>query len=151
MALLKNEMFPTGTLLGGDREHVSLIETVMWQASREKDAGLLDLGSGFWRTVRIWVCDDPVLVVGGSLAMAAALALVRWYRHAAIIAGLSLVSWLFLARGGVVNDHFLVPLLPFLALNLALLVTAGVQRVQPLLNRTAQLVPRHLLFDGRDG
>lgn len=41
MALLKSEMFPAGTLLGGQAEHVSLIESLRYQAARGRDAGLL--------------------------------------------------------------------------------------------------------------
>lgn len=41
MALLKSEMFPAGTPLGGQEEHVSLIESLRYQAARGRDAGLL--------------------------------------------------------------------------------------------------------------
>src|SRR5262249_28390689 len=68
MAVLKNELFPTGTLLGGTAPHVSLLATLQFQALRGKDGGVLSFSSSFWQQTRSWVHDYPVLVVAGSLS-----------------------------------------------------------------------------------
>jgi 4-amino-4-deoxy-L-arabinose transferase-like glycosyltransferase len=47
LALLKGELFPTGTWLGGTSEHVSLLGSLQYQSSRKNDAGVLDWHSGF--------------------------------------------------------------------------------------------------------
>jgi 4-amino-4-deoxy-L-arabinose transferase-like glycosyltransferase len=66
MAILKGELFPVHTLLGGSRPHVSLITTLLWQASRSKDGGIMDIHSRFWQTAHVWVNDEPLLVIGGT-------------------------------------------------------------------------------------
>ena len=124
LAVLKGELFPMGTFLGGSGEHVSLIGTLLAQAARDKDGGLLEAHSAFWRTAQTWVLQDPTLVVLGSTG--AALSVLRLRRHVpAGVIGLSVLClWLFLGRGGVTLGFYLVPLLPLLALSVAWLIDA---------------------------
>lgn len=121
MAILKNELFPTGTLLGGATEHVSLLGTLQYQTSRSKDGGLLDPQSGFWGIVSTWVQDEPLLVVGGSACALLSLLLLKNRRLVAVMGLVTLSLWAFLGRGGVVLGFYLVPLLAFLAINIGLL------------------------------
>jgi hypothetical protein len=122
MAALNGELFPTGTLLGGTSEHVSLLDTLLFQTSRGKDGGLFDSGSHFWQSVAAWVRAEPCLVVGGTVCAVAAVLLIRWRPTAGVIGLITLSLWAFLGRGGEVIDFYLVPLLPLLALNVALAV-----------------------------
>jgi 4-amino-4-deoxy-L-arabinose transferase-like glycosyltransferase len=133
MAVLKGELFPTGVLLGGSAPHVSLIGTLQSQASRGKDGGLLDLHSGFWRLVEIWIWDDPMLVVGGSLCAIFSVFIVKTQRLIGAIGITTLSLWAFLARGGEVIGFYLVPLLPLLALNVALMLGLAIERARALL------------------
>jgi 4-amino-4-deoxy-L-arabinose transferase-like glycosyltransferase len=122
MASLKGELFPTGSLLGGTNEHVSLLGTLSDQAARGKDGGLLQAGSAFWSAIRIWSQDEPLLVVvGGTASLVCTLLIVRW-RMVGIAGLLTLSLWAFLARGGIVIGFYLVPLLPLLALDIAILL-----------------------------
>lgn len=121
-AFLKNELFPTGTWLGGTEEHVSLLGTFAHQLSRE-GGGILDLEkSTFWSNVRNWMRDDPVIIVAGALTTLANL-LIGIRNKVSRLAGLLAASmWAFLMRGGLVIEFYVVPLIPLLALNIAVAV-----------------------------
>ena len=145
MALLNGELFPTGTLLGGNSDHVSLLGTLQYQASRGKDPGVLDFGSGFWQLVlRSWVREEPMLVLGGTVSALLALTFIRRRPAAGIMGLLTFSLWAFLARGGEVIGFYLVPLLPLLALNLALLVAAVCQALVGTLRRWQAMPARAL-------
>lgn len=121
MAVLKGELFPTGTWLGGSQPHVSLLGSLQYQSSRGTDAGLFDLNSGFWTAIKGWMVEEPLLVIAGSLAAIVSALLIRWWRLGGILGLVTLSLYGFMARGGVTLPFYLVPLLPLLALNLALL------------------------------
>ncbi|HEY8476591.1 MAG TPA: glycosyl hydrolase family 8, partial [Chloroflexota bacterium] len=135
MAALKGELFPTGTLLGGTSEHVSLIESLQYQMSRSRDGGVLDPESGFWRMVEQWAAMEPLLVVGGTVgALVSALSLPRQPTMGTIgVATFSL--WAFLGRGGEIIGFYLIPLLPLLALDVGLVAALVTRRVDALLAR----------------
>ena len=121
-AVLKNELFPSGTLLGGAAPHVSLIGTLQYQASRGKDGGLFDIHSGFGYMISNWIHDDPLLLIVGSLGALISVFAIRRKRLIGIMGLITLSLWAFLARGGEIIGFYLVPLLPFLALNIGLTV-----------------------------
>jgi hypothetical protein len=112
-AELKNELFPTGTLLGGNNPHVSMITTFTQQVGRGSAQG------SFLAQWRGWVKRDALLVVGGVVSSFGNLVL-SWRRPALRVLALLLLIYLaFLARGGVTYDFYVIPLLPLLALNIA--------------------------------
>ncbi len=125
MAALKGELFPTGSWLGGTNEHVSLIETLLFHSSRGKDGGLRDTSSLFWIMARRWIAEEPLLVLAGTAAMAVSLALLPWHRVAGLLGLATAMLWLFLGRGGVVIEFYLIPLLALLAINLGIMVGLG--------------------------
>jgi len=140
MALLKGELFAAGTPLGGTHPHVSLVCSVQWQASRASDGGILDFSSGFWLLVRSWAHSEPLLVIGGSYA--ALLCIVAFRRNPvkSMLGWCVLSLWLFLGRGGIVLTFYLIPLLPLLALCLALVIGDAVQAARRLRARRLRLV-----------
>jgi hypothetical protein len=130
MALLKGEFFPSGTGLGGGSPHVSLVCSLIWQSSRAADGGLLSASSAFWESATTWIQQEPLLVIGGT---AAAIVSVVAFRRDVVLSmvGWSILSlWLFIGRGGVVLVFYLVPLLPLLALALALVAHRTVELVR---------------------
>lgn len=135
LAILKTELLPPGVLPGDTGEHVSLIGSLRQQMGRDKDGGLLDFGSGFWSETRGWAAQDPLLVIGGGIAMLVSLVLLPWRRTIGIMGLVTLSLWAFLARGGVVIGFYLVPLLPLLALNLGLVLNAAAEWTQRRLPR----------------
>jgi 4-amino-4-deoxy-L-arabinose transferase-like glycosyltransferase len=114
LALLKNELFPTGTLLGGTNPHVSMITTYLQQAGRGSNGG------SFLEQWDAWRKDDGLLLLGGMVAIAGNLLVSRWQPRIRIVPLLPLIYLLFLARGGVTFAYYIIPLLPFLALNVAI-------------------------------
>lgn len=119
MALLKGELFPSGSLLGGSDPHVSLLCSLAWQSGRGSDGGILNPGSAFWSVVGQWAAKDPVLVLGGTISALLAVVLLRKSPAVSMLGWLVLSVWLFLGRSGVILDFYLIPLLPFLALALS--------------------------------
>jgi hypothetical protein len=142
MAALNSELFPTGTLLGGTANHVSLLGSLSYQAGRSKDGGLFDLHSSFWQVARGWIRDEPLLVVGGTISAGLEMLVIRWERLIGIMGLLTFSLWAFMARGGVVIEFYLVPLLPLLALNVALAFWLLVKAAQHLVHRPSTWLKR---------
>jgi endo-1,4-beta-D-glucanase Y/4-amino-4-deoxy-L-arabinose transferase-like glycosyltransferase len=113
-ALLKGELFPTGTALGGQNEHVSLFGTLKFQASRGQES-ILRAGSSFWSMYRTWKGDDFGMMATGIFSTIAAL-LLGIKNRALLIAGLFALSyWAFLLRGGLVLEFYVIPLIAVMA------------------------------------
>ncbi len=122
MAALKGELFPQYSLLGGTSPHVSLLGTLEYQASRGKDGGLLDPSSKFYYWMLRWAHETPTLLIGGTVSALLSLLAFRANRLLALMGLVTLSLMAFLARGGEVIEFYLVPVLPMLALNLALIL-----------------------------
>jgi hypothetical protein len=133
MALLKGEFFSAGTALGGQHKHVSLLCSLQWQASRgPHDGGFLNPSSQFWNQAANWAHSEPLLVIGGSLAAGISIVIFRRDRTMSMIGWMILSLWLFLGRGGILVDFYLVPALPLFALSLAFVAHRGVQALTAL-------------------
>lgn len=133
-ALLKGEFFPSGTPLGGDHEHVSLLTTLKYQSSREGGSFFDVSGSSFWHNTFLWLRQDPAIMLGGVAAQILVLPLLLWRRRWDYVGPwlLGFFFWVFLVRGGIVIEFYVVPLLPILSLLLALLsheVRLGLSRL----------------------
>jgi hypothetical protein len=133
LAILNNELFPSGTFLGGTTPHVSLLGTLQADTSRGRDGGFFSLSSAFWQQTKIWAKDDPILVVAGSLSAILSILMINKHRLVGITGLLTLSLWVFLARGGVIIGYYLVPLLPLLALNVGLVIGLVAESVKKLL------------------
>ena len=137
MALLRGELFPTGTFLGGTAPHVSLLGTLQFQASRGKDGGLLDFHSGFWQLTKVWAQDEPMLVVVGSFCAIVSVLAMKKQRLVGMMGVATLSLWAFLGRGGETYAFYLVPLVPLLALNVGLVLGLAINRFQTALAGSA--------------
>ncbi len=114
-AALKGELFPTGTLFGGNNPHVSLIETLKFQTGRQG-------GNSLQNNLALWMRYDPVIIL---TAIASTLILSiftvwkkKWEYLGLVIMVLGFI-W-FLVRGGIVIEFYIVPVLALFAL------TAGI-------------------------
>lgn len=134
-ALLKNELLPAGqsirfflfsTQTGSG---VSLVDALKWQTSRS-GGGMFSWDNQFWVLVRMdWLPRDPILLAGG--AAATLLNLLRGLRdRRALAAGLlGLMPFLYLARGGIVFNFYVLFAIPFLCLNLGVLAAPLLRRL----------------------
>ncbi len=122
VAVLKGELFPSGTLLGGTSPHVSLLYSLLWQAGRQRDGGVLDLSSQFWHTTNMWAQAEPLLVIGGSFLAILSILMINKHRLIGLMGIATLSLYAFLARGGITLGFYLAPSLPLLALNVALML-----------------------------
>jgi endo-1,4-beta-D-glucanase Y len=131
-ALLKGELFPNQAAsmfmflpdwlrdrLFVEEGRVSLLETLGWQGTRP-GGSIFDSDS----MVRIhfrsaWASVDPFLVFGGVAAVIGNM--VRGIRNRQVMAAalLGLTPLLYIVRGGVVLNFYILFAIPFLALNIA--------------------------------
>ncbi|QQS44320.1 glycosyltransferase family 39 protein [Candidatus Roizmanbacteria bacterium] len=116
-ALLKGELFPEGMF--GSANHVSLIETLIFQA--ERDGGsIFDIsGSTFWHNFGIWMREDPVIILLGFGTTLVNLIIGIRQKAARILSLLTLSLIGYLVRGGIVIEFYIIPLFPFFAMNIA--------------------------------
>ena len=129
-AVLKNELLPSHfnfNLNSAPADHVSLLYTIWWQLHRNQ-GGLLDLHSNFWTfSLGAWLPKDTFILVGGAISML--INLVRGLRdrvrsRGELVASLLALSYTFyLVRGSVMLEFYVVPLVPFMAMNIGLLVS----------------------------
>lgn len=123
-ALLKGELFPTGSLLGGNNEHVSLLETLKYQSSRS-GGSFLNPESDFWKYTQLWVLQDPFILILGSISNILVF-ITGIFSKKRIYIALSLLGflfWYYLARGGIVIEFYIIPLLPLLALYIGIAIS----------------------------
>jgi endoglucanase len=128
-ALLKGEFFPSGTFLGGDKPHVSLVETFQFQLSR-KGGFFLGENSGFMVNFKGWVTGqasipvpDPVLIIAG-IASTLGLLLSAFWKRRLLLAALPALSYsFFLIRGGEVITFYVIPLIPLFGLTVGVLIS----------------------------
>lgn len=145
-ALLKGELFGTDAfLLNPNGGHVNLIGALQWQLfSRSVHNGSIlnwnvsggmensffgwqihYVSGGFWDYYfNKWAAKDPVILLVGMAASCFNLlvALLRpdLRRPYLIAAALALIFSFYLIRGAVLLEFYILPLLPILALNIAL-------------------------------
>jgi hypothetical protein len=137
-ASLKNELVPSHlnfNLNIPPADHVALLYSVWWQLNRNQ-SGILDPNSLFWRfSLGAWLPKDHFILVGGGAAMLIALFIGMRNREkyaGLCISGLLAASYsLYLVRGSVMLEFYVIPLLPFLALNLGLLLDHGLRASGP--------------------
>jgi 4-amino-4-deoxy-L-arabinose transferase-like glycosyltransferase len=149
-AVLKNELIPTHldfNLNNPPADHVSLLYTI-WQQLHRNQGSILDPHSLFWTfSLAAWLPKDTFLLAGGAVATLGNLFIgVRNRRkhQGELVAALLALSYAFyLARGSVALEFYVIPLIPFVALNIGLLVgwilrLVPESRRLPLLTGSAQ-------------
>jgi 4-amino-4-deoxy-L-arabinose transferase-like glycosyltransferase len=135
-AQLKNEMLPARmdfNLASPPADHVSLLYTVWWQLHRTPTTSH---GSAFADLLRgSWLAKDTYLLTAGTIATLATLMLAlndRRRREAMLGAALLAIGYGFYLTRSVLLDFYVVPLVPLLALNIALLYAHLTRRTKPV-------------------
>jgi len=129
-ALLKGEFFPAGSAIVGNGSpgaHVSLISTLLWQVGRH-GGSILNPDSQFWQYFwGKWWDKDPLIIVAGVVATAINLLIGlsdrERHRYTLVSSLLAVAFTIYLIRGSVMIDFYVVPVLPFFSLNVGLLLS----------------------------
>lgn len=125
-ALLNEELFPSPLDADGEPVHVSLVDTFGLQLGRGDFAWPWDPTSSFMQAVGSWLGKDQLTLALGAGATAGLILIlaVRRFRDPAALTVIALVGGYvaFLARGGIVIDLYVAPLIPFLAIAVGLFV-----------------------------
>jgi 4-amino-4-deoxy-L-arabinose transferase-like glycosyltransferase len=128
-AALKNELLPTNfdfDLNNPPAGHVSLLYSIWWQFHRSQGS-IMNLSSYYWTIVRIWLFRDTFILAAGLVSM-----LINFFiglqnrqqnRGYLIVALLTAGYAFYIARGSVVLEFYIVPLIPFLAMNIGMLAS----------------------------
>ncbi len=150
MAILKGELFPYGWFPWDTHNHLSMIGTYLTQAKRGSNEG--DIIT-MWKT---WMSGDFILMIASIVGPVLNLIMGIWNRKQLVLALLAASFWLLLVRGGVVLSFYIIPLIPFIAINLAVAINAilkaiarlfyfDLMRSVLLLFATILLIPYYLL------
>lgn len=128
-AYLKSELFPPG-ILGSKGDHVSLIQTLQYQVSRGSNLPFWNKSSDFSYALNEWLQKDPWIIQIGItttiINMLFALR-VKALRTPTILAA---CMWLFLIRGKLIIDFYVLPLIPIIALNIGILIETYAQTIK---------------------
>lgn len=136
-ALLKDELLPSGLAnlaTPNAGAHVSLISTLIWQGTRSQGS-VFDPNSLFWVfSLGRWLPKDQFILAAGGIATVLNVIIGtlnhRFRRNYLVVAGMALAYAFYLARGSFMLEFYVVPLLPFLCMNMAM-ATDRVFRVLP--------------------
>jgi len=128
-AVMKNELLPSRLNFSLSRpptDHVSLLWTVWWQLNRNQGS-ILDPHSAFWQlSFDSWLPKDHLFLIAGGAAMLIVLVMGMRNREKRVgfyVAGLLAGSYaLYLVRGSVMLEFYVIPLIPLLALNVGMLL-----------------------------
>jgi 4-amino-4-deoxy-L-arabinose transferase-like glycosyltransferase len=125
LATLKGELLPPGddfSLTHTPQGHVSLLYEMWYQIHRNQGTLFSHGSSGFLYST--WLPKDPFLLEAGTVAMAICIYLGwrdRERSPALLVAGtLAFEIAFYLARGSVILDFYVIPLIPLYALCIAL-------------------------------
>lgn len=80
----------------------------------------------------IWVNTDPLIIVLGFAAPVFNLLFGWWNRKQLFLALFAIVFWGLILRGGVIFAFYIIPLIPLIALNLAIALETITRRISRL-------------------
>lgn len=144
-ALLKGELFQSD-VNGGSVEHVSLLGTLHQQLSRGTSSFFWDKSSDFYISFIKWIQRDSYIIYGGLIATFAGLLLSIKEKSFRIPTLFTLMFLLFLVRGKLVIDFYVVPLIPLFSLNIGLVSAYIIRKFS--FNKNLIYVPFSMLLIG---
>lgn len=137
-ATLKDELLPPGLHFDSSNTQsirVSLTNTIWWQLNRTSGSPVSGTGNGaFWQMMHdFWLWKDRFLFYAGAIATV--VLLVQGLRnrrrnHVQLVAALLAISYaLYMIRGSVLLEFYIIPLVPLLALNIGLVAASALARL----------------------
>ena len=121
-ALIKGEFFVYGEFLGGDVPHVSLLESLQFQAGRSQGF-FWESTSAFRRNLEgAWLQTDFLyILLGVVVAPLVNFLFFRKYKWTGFVSMMVLIYVVYLMRGQVL-DWYIIPLIPLASINIAVLL-----------------------------
>ncbi len=119
-AFVRGELFPKG-FMGDTTDHLSLIDTFLWQASRGSGLPFWDMHSEFFLALIDWFYHDPYLIIGGIIASIVAIGWSIQKKQMRMVAITLIFAWIFLLRGGLVFNFYIIPVIPFIAMAIGMI------------------------------
>ena len=116
LALLKGELFPTGFLPWDHHQHPSLLTTLFQHVPSP-----FVTGATSWE---IWKQNDLLLLIASSIAIAINLVTGWTNRMYWLLALLAVSYWAFLLVSGNPYPYTILPLIPLMAINIAIALNA---------------------------
>lgn len=132
-AIIKSELLPVG-FFGDKTPHVSLLESLKQQAGRGSGYHFWNPNSDIYRNMVEWISRDPFLVYAALTAIILGILLVYWQKNLREPLLFSLGMVLFLMRGGLVINFYFLPLVPFVALLIALIAHKAYELISTALH-----------------
>ncbi|MBV9709402.1 MAG: glycosyltransferase family 39 protein [Ktedonobacteraceae bacterium] len=117
LALLKGELFPTGFLPWDHHQHPSLLATLFQHAQYPFKTGSF---SASWDA---WKQNDLLLLIASSTAIGINLVIGWANRMYWLLALLAISFWAFLLLSDNVYPYTIVPLIPLMAINIAIAIS----------------------------
>ena len=114
--------FVRGELFEGEGT-TSLIGTLRWQMDRGNGLPFWNMESDFFLALSDWFFRDPFLVSAGLFGAVVVIGWSLWEKRLRMLALALFFTLIFLMRGGLVFNFYVLALLPFLALTLAVIAT----------------------------
>ena len=144
LAFANGEFFPNGYFTTGGKP--SLLETLQFQAGRDKSA-IFDFNNNpFWNQAKLWLDEDTITFGLGLVATLTNLFLyfTQWrnsnasknikvethHKISGILFLFVLFQMMFFMRGGTVYEFYILPIIPFLILNITFLIVYVIKYLQ---------------------
>jgi len=117
LAAIKGELLPSPIGPDGLPERVSLIDSLKLQAGRGDFSPPWNPDSSFMSNISSWGAKDPLIVVYGSMSAIFTIVIsIKAKTSYRIVAFLLLAQIAFIARGKIVLDLYITPIIPFISL-----------------------------------
>ncbi|HVX30879.1 MAG TPA: glycosyl hydrolase family 8, partial [Nitrolancea sp.] len=135
VAVLKDEILPSGVLWSSSAPHVSMLGTYEQQAKRGGNGSLFHPNSDMRVLLHQWRLADPLLILGGLFAALIGVITAYWNRFLFGIGILILCFVIFFGRGGIVLYYYIIPILALFAIGIGVLIGSA-------MNLAARFTPR---------
>jgi len=116
MAVLKGELLPTGWFPWDQHQHLSLLSTYIGQVQRGQSQGSILV------TFQAWTGVDYFFIIA-SIATTLINLIAGWWNRKYLLLSLFALSYgILFMRNGVTFPFYIIPLLPFCAINIAMVI-----------------------------
>lgn len=125
-AAIKTELIPAE-----DGSRVSLIGTILYQASRGTGKSFWEAGSSFRDNLFNWMILDSTYVFIFAIGLLVALFITVFSKEFRWLGLATILYFVFIIRGGIVIGFYVLPLIPFIALSIVVGIHLAYNKIKP--------------------